>query len=124
MKVYVSQTRNTGKGLFAKRGIKKGETVFIAKGKLVKDCYGPDYHIGPNWLTIKRGLWLDPFGDTPWTFINHSCSPNSGLKGKVTVVAMKDIRKGEEVTIDYSTTEEDPYWKMKCKCGKKGCRGQ
>ncbi len=72
VKVYVSQTKNIGKGLLAKCDIKKDEIIFIAKGKLVKDSYGPDYQIGPNWLTIKKNVWINPFDDNPWRFINHS----------------------------------------------------
>ena len=35
---------------------------------------------------------------------------------------MDNIKKGEEITIDYSITEDDPYWKMKCGCSNKDCR--
>lgn len=121
-KVYVAPTGHIGKGLFAKIDIKEGEIVFVAKGTLVEDDYNDDYLTGPYWLWIREGLWLSPFDVNPWRYINHSCDPNVGIQGKVTVVAMKDIRGGEEVTIDYSITEDDPYWEMECRCGKRGCR--
>lgn len=35
---------------------------------------------------------------------------------------MKNLNKYEEITFDYSATEEDPYWHMQCKCGNKRCR--
>jgi len=35
---------------------------------------------------------------------------------------MQNIKKGEEITIDYSITEDDPYWKMTCVCGQIECR--
>ena len=69
------------------------------------------------------GRWIVPAADCPWRYINHSCEPNCGLKGR-TVVALRRIRKGEEITIDYSTTEEDPYWRMSCSCGSLRCRKQ
>ena len=122
-KVYVKQAKNTGKGLFAKKNIKKGEVIFIVKGKIVKGLYGADYsQVHPRCLAADTNMWLSPLRTNPWWFINHSCKPNAGLKGKVTVVAMKNIKKGQEITIDYSTTEDDPTWTMKCRCGHKNCR--
>jgi len=38
------------------------------------------------------------------------------------IVAMRTIRPGEEITIDYSTTSKDPLWKMRCLCGQPTCR--
>ena len=35
---------------------------------------------------------------------------------------MKPIKKGDEITIDYSTTVGENYWKMTCLCGSKNCR--
>lgn len=122
LKVYISKTKNIGKGLFAKADIKKNEVICIAKGVLIKDSYTPNYRSGPNWIAIGRKLWLSPFEKNPVRYVNHSCNPNAGIKGKVTIVAMKNISKHHEITIDYSTTEEDPYWQMRCKCSSRNCR--
>ncbi|MGD0577135.1 MAG: SET domain-containing protein-lysine N-methyltransferase, partial [Candidatus Staskawiczbacteria bacterium] len=54
-------------------------------------------------------------------FLNHSCDPNCGVKGKFQIVAMRDIENGEELTFDYEMTE-DSDWQMQCKCGSKLCR--
>jgi hypothetical protein len=35
---------------------------------------------------------------------------------------MRDIAIGEELTIDYAMTDDEPY-EMRCRCGSKGCRG-
>ena len=35
---------------------------------------------------------------------------------------MKKIMKGEEIAIDYSITEDDPYWRMQCSCKNRNCR--
>jgi len=40
-----------------------------------------------------------------------------------TIVAARAVGAGEEVTIDYATTEEDPGWELRCRCGSRGCRG-
>ena len=124
-KVYVAKTENTGKGLFAKTDIKKNEAIFSVQGRIIKESKyyaGSSYKTGPRWLTIGKNTWISPLRSNPWWFINHSCKPNAGLRGKVTVVAMKNIKKGNEITIDYSITEDDPFWQMKCECSHNNCR--
>jgi len=32
---------------------------------------------------------------------------------------MENIKKSEQITIDYSITEDDPNWNMKCECREK-----
>jgi len=121
-RVYIGQTKNTGKGVFAKAHIKKGEVVFVFRGERVKYNSRPGYQVGQRWLGVGDRLWIKPSKDNPGYYINHSCQPNAGIKGTATIVAMRDIGKDEEVTIDYSTTEEDPTWKMRCNCGMDNCR--
>jgi SET domain-containing protein len=122
-KYYIGKTPNRGKGLFAAHRIAKGEVVFIAKGKIISSYYCKQFHIGPRWIGIGRAKWLSPFRNNALWYLNHSCSPNTGRKGMRTMVAMKTIQKDEEITLDYSTTEEDPHWRMRCHCLQKNCRG-
>lgn len=120
--LYIANSKIHGTGVHAKKDYKKGETIFIIKGEKVKwkvtnqeeSLYGPD------WIGLTKNTWIDPKG--PAKYLNHSCDPNAGIKGKVTVVAIKDIKKGEEVTIDYSITEIDTLWYMECNCGAENCR--
>ena len=55
--------------------------------------------------------------------LNHSCRANAFLRifrERVEVYARRDIRTGEEITVDYG---ESPHsGGMKCGCGHKGCR--
>jgi SET domain-containing protein len=57
-------------------------------------------------------------------YINHSCRPNCFMQtiGKrLLVLALRDIRPGEELTIDYvSSLHSD---RKRCTCGVPGCRG-
>lgn len=122
MRVYVAGSKIAGRGVFANKSIKKNEFIFLFKGKLVRYNYDSNYKLGSKWLGIGKNIWLDILKDCSGYYINHSCDPNAGLKGKKTIVAMKNIKKDEEVTIDYSITEDDPYWRMNCKCGNKTCR--
>jgi uncharacterized protein len=121
-KYYVEKTLTKGKGLFAAKKIAKGERIFIAQGKIISSFYGEQYHIGPRWIGIGPSKWLSPYRDNALWYLNHSCSPNAGRKGLHTIVAMKVIQKDEEITLDYSTTEEDPHWRMRCFCAHHHCR--
>lgn len=123
-KVTVRRSSVAGRGLFAVRPIKKGEVIFIAKGKTIRYKVNSrkDAQFGASWLALEKGVWLSPNKENPWNYINHSCDPTAGIKGKVTVRARKNIAPGEEVTIDYSTNELEPLWRMSCKCGSPKCR--
>lgn len=121
-KLYIAKTKYVNKGLFAKKRIKKDEVIFLLKGALVRSPYIPNHKVGSRWIGVGRNLWINSSRNNPGYFINHSCSPNAGFKGRVTLVAMREIRRGEEITYDYSIAEEDLYWSMECKCRKKNCR--
>ena len=54
-------------------------------------------------------------------FLNHSCEPVAGMKG-LTLIALRDIKEGDEITIDYSIQEGDHLWEMKCDCKSNNCR--
>ncbi|GAI75942.1 unnamed protein product, partial [marine sediment metagenome] len=58
----------------------------------------------------------------PGKYVNHSCNPNVGIKKDKKLVAIKNIKKGEEIFWDYSTSMDEDNWTMKCKCGNKDCR--
>ena len=122
--VYISKSNIQGGGIFAKKDLSKGKIAFIAKGKLVKFFVKSekDTLFGPNWMSVSKNLWLNPNKTNPLTFLNHSCEPNIGIKGKVLFVALRNIKKNEELTADYSTLELDRLWHMKCKCGSNKCR--
>ncbi|MEO6595566.1 MAG: SET domain-containing protein-lysine N-methyltransferase [Planctomycetota bacterium] len=57
-----------------------------------------------------------------WRFLNHSCAPNAMLRER-TLIALRDIARGEEVTFDYATTEYDMAAPFPCGCGAPACRG-
>ncbi len=123
-KIYIGDSQFAGKGVFAKRLIKKGEIVFIVKGKEKKLVVTNEKNAlyGDRWIAVDKNTWIDPFPTNPWYFINHSCNPNVGVKGRVTLRAMKDIKKDEEITLDYSSNEPEKLWWMRCFCGEKKCR--
>ncbi len=122
---YVCKSKIEGFGVNAGEDIKTGEFITRFKGKprflLVTNKKESLSH--PNWIGIAKNQWIDP--EKPQKFINHSCNPNAGIKGKVSIISLRDIKEGEEITFDYSIIEGDFMWqmKMKCNCGEKNCRG-
>lgn len=113
-----------GKSLFAVRDFKKDEIVFVAFGAIVTKS--TDYTIPVDWkIFIEPRI---PEGNI-CQYICHSCEPNLGVKQRSLFVAMQDIKKGEEVTIDYAMIgyeygDELRKEQRVCKCGKPGCRGK
>lgn len=124
-KVEVRNSLINGKGSFAIESITKGETIFIKGGFIVKknevyttsiiNSYLPisdDYYIGATSLLDEESVKL---------YINHSCNPNCGMKGEITFVAIRNIEKGEEITIDYAFIDNEEY-SFICNCGSENCR--
>lgn len=56
--------------------------------------------------------------------INHSCEPNCGMRNATTIVAMRDIAIGEELTFDYAMSDASSYDEFDCNCGTSLCRGR
>jgi uncharacterized protein len=57
-------------------------------------------------------------------FINHSCEPNLVARiigGHINYVSLRDIRKGEELTVDYHFDKDVEH--VPCGCGALNCRG-
>ena len=125
-KVEVRDKSLNGKGIFAKEDIKKGEIVFIKGGHIltkneifssgVINSYFPisdEYYLGATNKEEEDKIKL---------YQNHSCNPNVGLHGEITFVAMRDIEKDEELTVDYAFIDNEEY-SFKCTCGSDNCRG-
>nr|BAJ97798.1 predicted protein [Hordeum vulgare subsp. vulgare] len=60
-------------------------------------------------------------------WVNHSCDGNAWYENDDLLVAMRYIKKGEEICYDYCLTEANPDWKLadgnRCLCGTALCRG-
>ena len=57
-------------------------------------------------------------------YINHSCRPNAftrTLHGHIIFFALRDIKPGNEITIDYESTLHSD--RKRCTCGAPSCRG-
>lgn len=124
-KLVIKSTKKYGNGVFATEEIKKGEVIHVLSG------YRMDSVEMAKRVNSKKEYIDDPFQIGKRTYIdlnefsrtfNHSCDPNGGIRKRSELFALRDIKKGEEITYDYSTTIAPTRWSMKCKCGSKNCR--
>jgi SET domain-containing protein len=115
-----------GKGVFASRNYTKGEFIIRFNGKTYsKEEYKTLVDFDNNhFLQIAQEIFIGPSGELD-DLINHSCQPNCGVvytQKEICLCAIKDIKKGEEICFDYSTTMAENYWEMECCCGSPDCR--
>ena len=119
-------------GLFAQGDIKKGEKVIEYKGrkfthKQVEEDDRFDNSKAIYLFTLNERYVLD--GDTKTNtakYINHSCDPNCEvdiINGKIWIIAIKDIKKGDELSYDYGFGYDADFRQFPCKCGSKNCCG-
>lgn len=124
-RLIVRDTKNYGKGVFARSEIKKGEVVHILRGirmdvsQLVDKVLSKKLSIDDP-LQFGRRTFLEP--DSFSRSFNHSCDPSAGLRKNCELFALRTIHDGEEITFDYSLTVAPTKWSMECRCGAKICR--
>jgi hypothetical protein len=112
-----------GYGLIATRGYQAGDVITDVDGVPLRrsELQNDDYC-----LVVTDDLFFDMVDQTRW--INHSCDPNCEIEADVDedgrvwarVVALRDIRPGEELTFDYAFASE---YAVPCRCGARSCRG-
>ena len=115
-----------GNGIYAEQPIRKGELIAVFGGVVYE---WDDFIHLPD---LERSLCLQvedrhflvprPIGEGD--YVNHSCNPNAGLSGQIGLVAMRDIKIGEEVCFDYAMCDTMPYDEFDCDCGQPTCRGR
>ncbi len=122
-KYEIRQSAIAGNGLFAQKAIGRGETVLQTRAKVVYKRIESEAESSQiiNWIGIDRDTWMNT-DNTPLRYINHSCEPNSAMASAKTLVALRHIEVGEEITMDYSMSDADPLWSISCNCGSKNCR--
>ncbi len=127
MPVIIRKSRN-GLGVFAGKNLKKSDVIIMGRFKVinVRDLLTSKYKSEDNWsryLQVGRKSYMRPGKGVE--FLNHSCSPNGGfvIEGtKASLIAITDIKKGNEITFDYSTTMDEDDWELNCNCGSPNCR--
>src|ERR1019366_4484421 len=118
--LYVAQC-DLGRGIFVKRVIRRGEIILVFGGALID--FAETKRRGPREcmaIQVGPGQYIDT--QPPGGFVNHSCAPNAGIRNDRDLAALRDIRVGEEIRYDYSTTMDEGSFTMGCRCGVPGCR--
>ena len=133
MKLYkIKKSNINNKGLYASQNIKDGTKIIEYKGKIltkkqVEENPKFDNEKAIYLFNINKKYDLD--GDFKYNtarLINHSCNPNCEVLGtglKVWVYAMKDIKKGDELSYDYGFSFNEDFKNYPCKCRAKNCVG-
>lgn len=121
----IKNTKKYGKGVFASSNIENGDIVYMLNGERmdIRDFVtkvNSDHENIDDPFQIGKRTYYD-LNEISRTF-NHSCDPSAGLRKNGELFALRDIRKGEEITYDYSLTVAPTDWKMRCLCGSKLCR--
>ena len=135
MKLYRVKKSNidrNGRGLYATQDIKEGTRIIDYVGKIITKKQTEESERFDNSKPIylfNLNNRYDLDGDVKSNIarlINHSCSNNCDYEGKglkLWVVAVKNIKKNEELTCDYGFSYDSDYKQFPCKCSSKNCVG-
>jgi len=123
-----------GYGIYANRNIRKGEIIFKGEGRaqrIITKRFVEKYWNEDEKLHFRRYaypisdevfiLWDDD--PSEWAPQNHCCTPNTEFDG-LNVLAINDISKGQELTLDYANFLDEHMEPFDCQCGTKLCRGK
>lgn len=128
-KLAARKTSKAGMSIYTKEPISKNEQLAVFGGRVmtIDDESKLPKKIQDYSLQISEDLVIGIYSKEfvgPAEFFNHSCQPNAGFDGQIFLVAMRNIKPGEEITFDYAMTiaGDEPY-KLECMCGNKNCRG-
>ena len=134
MKLFViKKVGGKGKGLFVNKDIKKGQKIFAVDLSKKKSYSSKEIAQNPKLQSnhcdyFGRGRYVISFH--PYSYMNHSCNPNILVKyksiAKSNFIALRDIKKGEELNYDYGVNAMNQFdkndWILNCKCKSENCR--
>ena len=121
-KVKISKIH--GHGRFVVDKIEKNSVVMVAGGRII------DKRL-QKWTTgipVTSNLIIqasDKFLENG--VINHSCSPNLILSGDICFYTLREVKSGEELTVDYGSflsSNTNKIFIESCKCFSKKCRNR
>ena len=133
-KKYVMKGNSiAGYGIYATANIASNELIF--KGEEMNQRIVTKRYVDENWNVKEKEifakyayplsnevylLWDDNPGG--WAPQNHSSNPNTGYSG-LNVIALRNIKKGEELTLNYASFLDETMEPFNCRCGASNCRG-
>ena len=120
-----------GEGVFASAAIARGTKLMEFGGTRIgrADLESGTYRECSVWLVAPDIYLALPISDPEPSLdenLNHSCDANTWLADEVTLVARREIKAGEEITLDQGTWNFDDgeyTWEdADCGCGAHDCR--
>ena len=135
--IDIGQSGIHGQGAFATQELREGQRLAVYDGRRYTARQVARRHWDAR-LTYVFGLTDGSVIDAAENgnasrHINHSCSPNCvayeepGARGKLVIAfyALRDIRAGEELFLDYGLQVDDAEDRSTfgCACGAPTCRG-
>ncbi len=115
-----------GKGAYAKFNIPKGTRIARYTGRIITKAQAEK--LGDHTYTFQLDEKHDIDGSVGYNmarYINHSCDPNcesENDKGEIWICAIRDVKKGEEISYDYGYSDEN-FEESPCYCGASNCVG-
>jgi D-alanine-D-alanine ligase len=120
-------------GIFAVQAFKAGDVIVAGEAKPQRLVTRS--HVQSHWTEAEKASLLRyvyPLGEDllvlrnsnpgDWILQNHSCAPNTAYRG-FDLIALQDIRAGEELTVDFATFCGENMEGFQCMCGSVNCRG-
>ena len=133
MKLYnIKKSNIDNRGVYAAQNIKEGKIIIYYKGKIItkkETEKNPKYDNDKAIYLFNLNNRYDLDGDFEYNdarLINHTCNPNCEVAGKglkLWIFALRDIKKGEELSYDYGFGFDEDFKQFPCKCGSKNCCG-
>jgi SET domain-containing protein len=126
--IEVRESRIDGRGCFAVVRFRRRAKVAELTGERVSRVEAARRMRGKRRLHICA---IDSYwgvdgsrGGNGTQYVNHCCEPNCFMRvthGHIIIYALRDIRPGEELTLDYGVTYHPDT--KRCRCGAPSCRG-
>ena len=116
--VQVQESEIHGKGIFTTADIQCGKDIMVIKGEVIseEECIRREENENNVYIFWNEINYIDVNNTDVIKYINHKCDCNcevdEGDETSLTLIASRDIKTGEELTIDYGYDEIYEY----CKC--------
>ena len=138
--IIVRESEIQGRGVFARRRIKRGRKIVEYTGERITpeeetrryDDEAMERHHTFLFHVDEETTIDGDVGGSDARFINHSCDPNCEAiddDGRIYIHALKTIHPGEELLYDYNFELDDDddsdeiIKRYVCHCGSPNCRG-
>lgn len=121
-KTLIVKRTATGLGLFATQPIKRGARILKYKGEIISTDEA-NRRANKYLFELDEKRTIDGSSrDNLARYFNHACRPNAkgySIKNKIWIYAERNIKAGEQITINYGKAYFDQHIRPKgCKCAR------